>query len=207
MEEFLSGFVLGIGVAVPFGPVNILIMSYALRSYKKAFIFGFGAMSCDIFYLLFSSVGLFKILNNEILLKIFAIFGVIFLLYMAYEIYKNSNNVIEVDRNLKDGNNIKIFLRGFFINMLNPYVVMFWIGISATLVLADSGFAWARILGLIVSIFAWITLFPLAIFKNSKLINQKIYKIISYTSALILIFFAFSLIYKILILSSFKVIN
>ena len=36
MSSFLQGALLGFGVAVPIGPLNILIMSYAFTSYSKA---------------------------------------------------------------------------------------------------------------------------------------------------------------------------
>ena len=39
---------MGLGVSVPIGPVNVLIMSYALRSYTKALCLGLGAMSADM---------------------------------------------------------------------------------------------------------------------------------------------------------------
>ncbi|MCW1595473.1 hypothetical protein OLV20_00235 [Campylobacter jejuni] len=34
-DSFLSGVFLGFGVSVPFGPVNILILTYALKAFKK----------------------------------------------------------------------------------------------------------------------------------------------------------------------------
>ncbi|MCR2095221.1 LysE family transporter, partial [Campylobacter upsaliensis] len=54
----MDGVLLGIGVAVPFGPVNLLILSYALSSFKKAFFLGLGALVADAFYLLLLSFGI-----------------------------------------------------------------------------------------------------------------------------------------------------
>ncbi len=57
VESFWEGIILGFGASVPIGPINVLIMSYALRSYSKAFAIGAGAMSADITYLLFVLFG------------------------------------------------------------------------------------------------------------------------------------------------------
>lgn len=44
IASLLSGISLGFGAAVPLGPINILIMTNALRSYKSAVAIGLGAM-------------------------------------------------------------------------------------------------------------------------------------------------------------------
>ncbi|MCG4135142.1 lysine transporter LysE, partial [Campylobacter jejuni] len=44
-DSFLSGVFLGFGVSVPFGPVNILILTYALKAFKNSIAVGLGAFS------------------------------------------------------------------------------------------------------------------------------------------------------------------
>ena len=36
VTSFLEGFLLGMGAAIPLGPINILLMNTALRDYKSA---------------------------------------------------------------------------------------------------------------------------------------------------------------------------
>lgn len=98
MQEILSGIIFGIGVSVPIGPVNILIMSYALKSYKKAFFLGLGAMGADALYLTLLSFGILKFLNSPTGFKILAVFGAIFLTYMAILILKNSKSNIKMQK-------------------------------------------------------------------------------------------------------------
>lgn len=70
MINFLfQEILLGYGAAVPIGPVNILIMSYAIKSYSYALLFGMGAMFADVFYLLLLNYGVLNFLN--IIAKIF----------------------------------------------------------------------------------------------------------------------------------------
>ena len=88
LSAFIEGFILGIGAAVPVGPINILIMTNALENYKNALSIGFGAMSADITYLVLILLGLFAFVKNGIFQTLLGIFGSLFLTYIAYLILK-----------------------------------------------------------------------------------------------------------------------
>lgn len=66
-DSFLSGVFLGFGVSVPFGPVNILILTYALKAFKNSIAVGLGAFSIDMLYLFLLQFGLLNFLDNVIL--------------------------------------------------------------------------------------------------------------------------------------------
>lgn len=194
MQEILSGIIFGIGVSVPIGPVNILIMSYALKSYKKAFFLGLGAMGADALYLTLLSFGILKFLNSPTGFKILAVFGAIFLTYMAILILKNSKSNIKMQKT-DSFSLFGIFVKGFLINLSNPYVIAFWLSSAAVLSYKGGNFI-LTLFGLIIGIFLWISLFPLVIFKARKVIGEKIANLFSYISAFILIFFSIILIFR-----------
>ncbi len=194
MQEILSGIIFGIGVSVPIGPVNILIMSYALKSYKKAFFLGLGAMGADALYLTLLSFGILKFLNSPTGFKILAVFGAIFLTYMAILILKNSKSNIKMQKT-DSFSLFGIFVKGFLINLSNPYVIAFWLSSAAVLSYMGGNFI-LTLFGLIIGIFLWISLFPLVIFKARKVIGEKIANLFSYISAFILIFFSIILIFR-----------
>lgn len=194
MQEILSGIIFGIGVSVPIGPVNILIMSYALKSYKKAFFLGLGAMGADALYLTLLSFGILKFLNSPTGFKILAVFGAIFLTYMAILILKNSKSNIKMQKT-DSFSLFGIFVKGFLINLSNPYVIAFWLSSAAVLSYMGGNFV-LTLFGLITGIFLWISLFPLVIFKACKVIGEKIANLFSYISAFILIFFSIILIFR-----------
>jgi len=73
VTSFLEGFLLGMGAAIPLGPINILLMNTALRDYKSAVTIGFGALSADTVYLTM------LLLINLIILSILGILGSTFL--------------------------------------------------------------------------------------------------------------------------------
>lgn len=181
-------------MVAPNGPVNILIMSYALKSYKKAFFLGLGAMGADALYLTLLSFGILKFLNSPTGFKILAVFGAIFLTYMAILILKNSKSNIKMQKT-DSFTLLGIFVKGFLINLSNPYVIAFWLSSAAVLSYMGGNFV-LTLFGLITGIFLWVSLFPLVIFKARKVIGEKIANLFSYISAFILIFFSIILIFK-----------
>ena len=96
IKSYSEGFLLGLGAAIPLGPINILIMNNALKSYKAGVTLGFGAMSADILYLSLILAGMIGFINNPDFLGVVGIVGSIFLLYLAYGIYKNRAKKLEV---------------------------------------------------------------------------------------------------------------
>lgn len=195
-NSFFEGFLLGLGAAVPLGPINILIMNLALKSYPKAFFLGFGAMSADITYLLLTLFGLTFFMKIWWVNLIFTIFGAVFLFYLAYLIFKNRKNSIQ-KQDIKGSEILKNYLKGYLLTLLNPYTVIFWLSISAY-INARSLDPIYTLFGLFLAISLWITLMPLAIYKNKHLISQKLAEIFSTISALILSFFAFAMVWSLL---------
>ncbi|MFW5607776.1 MAG: LysE family transporter, partial [Campylobacter hyointestinalis] len=131
MESFIQGLLLGFGAAVPVGPVNILIMSYSLKRYALGTGVGLGAMSVDIFYMLLMSFGVLKFLNQPIFLNLLSIFGFLFLLYIAYLTYKSADSLIAEDLNLKENSFWSCYTKGVLLNLVNPYIIGFWISVSS----------------------------------------------------------------------------
>lgn len=80
LSTFMQGLLLGFGAAVPLGPINLLIMNEAMRSYKRAVLVGLGAMSADITYLLLILYGVTNLLQSEDFLHMLSLLGGAFLL-------------------------------------------------------------------------------------------------------------------------------
>ncbi|MBT0612810.1 LysE family transporter [Campylobacter hyointestinalis] len=194
MESFIQGLLLGFGAAVPVGPVNILIMSYSLKRYALGVGVGLGAMSVDIFYMLLMSFGVLKFLNQPIFLNLLSIFGFLFLLYIAYLTYKSADSLIIEDLNLKENSFWSCYTKGVLLNLVNPYIIGFWISVSSFV--ASSSNALMSLSGLIISIGLWILGLPLVVSKSKRFISQTTAKIFAYASALLMVVFAFILIYN-----------
>lgn len=194
-DSFLSGVFLGFGVSVPFGPVNILILTYALKAFKNSIAVGLGAFSIDMLYLFLLQFGLLNFLDNVIFMRFLAIFGFCFLTYMAYLMLKKKNEDLHLDQH-KDFKEslLKSYVKGIILNGSNPYVIGFWL--SAASVVLSSDHAYLMTLGLVVAILFWVSALAFVVARYSHVFSAKVVFIINIISALIIEYFALSLLYK-----------
>jgi threonine/homoserine/homoserine lactone efflux protein len=110
------------------GPVNITLAAIgSLNGFKKAFKFILGLSVAFFLQSGLVAIGfneLFKIFPNlEIIIKIL---GSIYILYLAYLLYKTTPNKKSFDLN---------FMNGFFMSILNPKV---WVTLSIYLAVFNS---------------------------------------------------------------------
>jgi len=194
IASFLEGFLLGLGAAVPLGPINVLIMSNALRHYGAAVALGSGAMSADITYLLLILLGLFHFMENPSIKLIMAVAGSAFLLYLAWLIFKGRNEPIHLQK-IEKPRLLSNWLKGYTLTLLNPYTVIFWLSVSAYIA-AKNLDPLFTVLGLLSAILCWITLMPLAIHKTKHLFSQRVVTLFSVASAAILAFFALGMLWN-----------
>ncbi len=193
ISSLLSGLSLGFGAAVPLGPINILIMTTALRSYKSAVAIGLGAMSADLSYFILLYLVGAKITKYPLVSKLLALFGALFLLYIAWLIFQGRNDPIQkLPKKIEFKDLAKNYLKGFSLTLLNPYTIAFWLSVASLIATTNLNPTYT-IIGIIVAILHWITLMPLLIYKTKHLLSQKINYFFSILSASIMLFFAISL--------------
>ncbi|EAH5233582.1 TPA_asm: lysine transporter LysE [Campylobacter coli] len=193
-DSFLSGVFLGFGVSVPFGPINILILTYALKAFKNSIAVGLGAFSIDMLYLFLLQFGLLNFLDNVIFMRFLAIFGFCFLTYMAYLMLRKKKESLNLEHKEFKESLLKSYIKGIILNGSNPYVIGFWL--SATGIVLSNQHAYSTILGLVVAILFWIGALAFVVAKYSYLFSAKVIRIINIVSALIIEYFALSLLYK-----------
>ncbi len=196
LSVIFQGLMLGFGASVPIGPVNILIISYAIKSYRQAFALGFGAMCADIVYLVLLTLGLLQIFDNHIVKLSLSIFGFFFLLIIAFMLFKSGEKHLAL-KEVENSNITLIFIKGFLLTFVNPYTVGFWLSIASFLATQDSSDMLFLLLGLVIAILSWIGIMPYFVWKNKRFVSQKIAKYFSYTAGVILIIFAFVLLFSV----------
>ncbi len=200
LQSFAEGFILGLGAAVPIGPVNIVIMTKALKNYTNGVSIGFGAMSADITYVTLVLFGFFVFIKNNIVQNIIGVFGAFFLFYIAYIIFKNRNEGLKI--NIKGSKNeqtkiIQNYLKGYALTLLNPYTIGFWISVSAYITTKNISFGWT-LFGVFTGILLWITIMPYIVHRTKHLFSDTMIKNISIILSLVLFFFAITLTINIL---------
>ncbi|ENU8336925.1 LysE family transporter [Campylobacter jejuni] len=193
-DSFLSGVFLGFGVSVPFGPVNILILTYALKAFKNSIAVGLGAFSIDMLYLFLLQFGLLNFLDNVIFMRSLAIFGFCFLTYMAYLMLRKKKESLNLEHKEFKESLLKSYIKGAFLNGSNPFVIGFWL--SATGIVLSNQHAYSTILGLVVAILFWIGALAFVVARYSHVFSAKVVFIINIISAIIIEYFALNLLYK-----------
>lgn len=191
--SFFEGFLLGLGAAVPIGPINIIIMNEALKDYKKAVTIGLGAMSSDLTYITLMLLSLLTFLDDPDTLNVLKILGASFLIYLSYSIFKNRNQKIKEQKSKTNKKILwKSYLKGYILTLTSPYTVAFWLSVTlyANTKEADP---YIVIAGMISAIILWVTLMPYFIYKNKHLIKQRIIYLINMISSLILFGFGISM--------------
>lgn len=194
LSVFIAGFVLGLGAALPLGPINLLIMNEALKDYKKAVAIGFGAMSVDITYLVLIHYGITNYLKEAIFLNVLSVFGGFFLIYLAFLIFKGRNNHIKKMKVPKKTSILSNYIKGYALTLLNPYTVLFWLSVTTYSTTTQS--LSITVFGMITAIMLWITIMPYVVYKKRTLISDKLSSIIAVISSIIILLFGFSLLLK-----------
>ncbi|HEP7842148.1 TPA: LysE family transporter [Campylobacter jejuni] len=193
-DSFLSGVFLGFGVSVPFGPVNILILTYALKAFKNSIAVGLGAFSIDMLYLFLLQFGLLNFLGNVIFMRSLAIFGFCFLTYMAYLMLRKKKESLNLEHKEFKESLLKSYIKGAFLNGSNSFVIGFWL--SAASVVLSSDHAYLMTLGLVVAILFWVSALAFVVARYSHVFSAKVVFIINIISAIIIEYFALNLLYK-----------
>lgn len=189
------GLLLGYGAAIPFGPINFEIIRRTLRfGFWYAWLFGLGAASADLVYLILWLLGATPFLSYPLVLKcigiigslVIATFGILALL--AKETPKKNNETLKQRSRLRD------WFEGFIMTFLNPYTILFWASVSAQVAsLGKAYYPYGQLLAIIGVLFAaisWPTTLCLIINLTSHKLSEKTMKIISRIGGIILIAFA-----------------
>jgi L-lysine exporter family protein LysE/ArgO len=188
--SFAEGFMLGLGAAVPLGPINILIMNESIKKYKNGMTIGLGAMSADITYLFFIFFGLLNYINQPEVLNSLSVLGGVFLLYLAFMIFKKRDAEVDTSsEQVQSNNRVKLYTKGFALTFINPYTIGFWLSVSGYIVSKNLE-PLIVLVGMLSAILLWITIMPYIVHKSKHRISQGVFSWINRISSFILACFA-----------------
>lgn len=191
--SFIEGVLLGVGAAVPLGPINILIMNTALKNYSSAVTIGFGALSADVLYLSLILLGVAIFLDHPLILRMLGLLGGLFLFYLAYIIFKGRYKTLDTTKQMYNSKTLlKYYIQGFILTFINPYTMAFWLSIAAYTANKEMDTVFT-VVGMLCAILLWITLMPYAVHLSKHKISQKVSYYLSLFSSILLFSFGLSL--------------
>lgn len=193
--SFFEGVMLGLGAAVPIGPVNLLIMGAALTRFGSGLLIGLGAMSADVTYLLLIVFGVFAAFGTPLFLDAVSLLGGLFLLSLAWLIFSKRNQPLNAAA-FAPGGVFKTWLQGYLVTLLSPYTIAFWVSAStfATTHHAQDT-AW-MLGGMIAAIGLWIVFLPAFVYRSRGLLSPRLVRVFALLSSAVLVWIGARLLFK-----------
>lgn len=129
MAVFFSYILLGLFLAAPIGPINAAQLDHGIKhGFFHSWFVGLGAMLADGLFMLLIFFGVVHFLEIPFMQTFLWLFGFFVLIYTGIESLIHS---AKIDTRNERNNEplIKSFLTGFFMSLLNPLSILFWLGI------------------------------------------------------------------------------
>jgi threonine/homoserine/homoserine lactone efflux protein len=127
-------------LAISPGPDNIFVLTQSIANGKR---FGlatvFGLISGCLVHTTLLAFGVSVIIKESANL-FFAIklFGAIYLLYLAFKVYKSDPNIVFSENFVEKKTTLQLFKQGFIMNVLNPKVSIFFLAFFPGFLFSDS---------------------------------------------------------------------
>lgn len=111
------------------GPDIIFAVTQGITNGRKAgFFTALGLSLGNAVHTLAAAFGLSIVFKtSEVAFLLFKTFGALYLFYLAYKAIKHRNDPLHVNTADKEVNHKRLILRGFFMNVLNPKVALFFL--------------------------------------------------------------------------------
>lgn len=188
LEVLGQSFVLGLGIAMPVGPIGVLVIRRSLSEGRTVGIAsGLGAASADGVYGLVATLGLGLISSLLVGVQFYTrLIGGVFLLYLAWTIY-----CAKPSQRSARGSGSSIwgaYFSTLALTLSNPATILFFFGVVAGL--GVRGSAWAIVPGFFLgSASWWVTLSLVASAFGSRL-DARALRIVNIISSLVILGFA-----------------
>ncbi|KIL45462.1 LysE family transporter [Jeotgalibacillus soli] len=195
MNSLFTYIFLGVSLAAPIGPVKAAQLDTGIKNgFFHAFIFGLGAIAADVMYMIMVYFGVSQFIDFPFIKTFLWSFGFFVLIYTGIENLLTLNKIV-VD--LRSGRSIRLrrsFLSGFFMSMLNPITILFFLGIYGSVLAKTSGdYAGNQIflysLAMLFGILLWNFIMAVISSVARRLLSTTLLKIISILSSLAMIGF------------------
>lgn len=195
MNSIFTYIFLGISMAAPIGPVKSVLLNTGIKNgFFHAWFFSLGALTTDIMYMFIVYFGVGQFIDSPLMRIVLWSFGCFVLLYTGIE---NLLSLHKIEMNLKSGKRVRLrksILSGFFMSLLNPLTILFWLGIYGSILANTAGVSTGyQIFINSIAILAGIILvdFIMSFLSSGarKLLSTKLLKIVSLISSIIMIGF------------------
>ncbi|MFA8450285.1 MAG: LysE family translocator [Bacteroidales bacterium] len=134
MPPFIEGIIFGLGLAtvLGFGPALFAMVQTSInKGFPSAVLLAIGVFFSDLLLVLLSFVGIIQFINRPANKLAFGIISGLILIVFGIFTYRKEVSMEPADTsNIKIGkiHSLKCFFKGFFLNIANPFIWIFWMG-------------------------------------------------------------------------------
>lgn len=135
MVSLFVGLIVGLVISVPFGPINVTVISRGFKQgFKGAYGVGLGASAMDFIYCGATMLGLSAIVHSIEVNVFFQFIGFLLLAYLGVRDVRTKVETFRYDGfDAKNGKFHSAFLVGVFMYVSNPTLVAFWLMLSGVI--------------------------------------------------------------------------
>ena len=203
VKALLQGMLLGLTLALLVGPAFfVMIQTSITNGFKSGIALACGIFLGDVLCIVLAYLGASQLFNNnENKLIMGTIGGIILIAFGLFNIFQKHPPVPHNNIEIKNINIPLTIIKGFFLNILNPFVLVFWVG-AVSVVSSKYEFSLLDIIVFFVGTLS--VVLATDIFKSflalkiKEIIKPQLLVILHRFAGAILIIFGFCLIYRVL---------
>jgi L-lysine exporter family protein LysE/ArgO len=194
LHDFLIGLIMGWGVAIPIGPMNLEIIRRNLRHGISAGLqFGLGICSADLTYLLLLNLGALTIISHSRIMGIVGLVGAMIMAWFGYKTLRMKTPTAREGQlqhsiswhNLRDG---------YVLTLFSPFTILFWLSMSSQIAVHAVGSQPHSMLmiglGVVLGTVSWMIGFNLVLHRTRHYLSAKTMHNFNLIGGVILIGFA-----------------
>lgn len=127
---FREGFLIGLATIVFFGSVFFTLLNATLQfGFKSGISVTFGVFISDILALTLCFFGAGPILSGPVANFWLALIGGIAIVFMGVKYLIKPIKILNDNIEFKSTHYLNLFIKGFLVNVLNPFTFIYWIGV------------------------------------------------------------------------------
>jgi len=179
--HYLQGFILGVSLAAPIGPVTILMLDKILKKdIKSAYAMSLSAISGDFSWMILSYFGISVLITRFDVMPFLRIIGILILFGLGfYNIYEYFFKKVIKRSKPKD-----CFIWVYLLTVTHPFTILLWAGIFSL----EPNILYG--LSMFIGVAAWFLTLPLLLNVLPKPQSLASKKVISLVSGIIIVLFA-----------------
>ncbi len=132
MEQILLFFISSLALTLMPGPDILFVINQSIEDKKSGLLVAFGLCSGLVVHTLVLALGLSAIIEqNDNVIMFFKYFGSVYLFYLASQEFKKDSVTMERQKE-------NFYLRGVYMNLINPKVLIFFLAYFPNFLFSDS---------------------------------------------------------------------